>query len=62
MGQKLGYRRGDFPVTEQFSGRLLRLPFYPDLKEEEQETIAHYIESFFGAVKARKVFTAGHSA
>jgi len=62
MGQKLGYRQGDFPVTEEYSGRLLRLPFYPDLKEEEQETVVHYIESFFGAVKAQKVFTAGHSA
>jgi len=65
MGRKLGYRDGDFPVTEQLSGRLLRLPLYPDLEEEEQETVVQSIESFFNGTSfngtgARKLFTAGH--
>jgi dTDP-4-amino-4,6-dideoxygalactose transaminase len=60
MGRRLGYREGDFPVTEQLSGRLLRVPFYPDLKEEEQETVVHCIESFFSGSRGRKLFTTGH--
>jgi dTDP-4-amino-4,6-dideoxygalactose transaminase len=60
MGRKLGYREGDFPVTEQLSGRLLRLPFYADLKEDEQDAVVHCIESFFNGTRARKLFTAGH--
>ncbi|MBV8102802.1 MAG: dTDP-4-amino-4,6-dideoxygalactose transaminase, partial [Verrucomicrobia bacterium] len=28
MGRRFGYRQGDCPVTEEISGRLLRLPFH----------------------------------
>jgi dTDP-4-amino-4,6-dideoxygalactose transaminase len=59
MGGRLGYREGDFPVTEQSSGRLLRLPFYPGLTEEEQDTVVRSIEAFFSVVKTRKLFTTG---
>jgi dTDP-4-amino-4,6-dideoxygalactose transaminase len=58
MGRGLGYREGDFPITEELSGRLLRLPLYPDLKEEEQDTVVDSIESFFSGRNARKLFTA----
>ena len=60
MGRKLGYREGDFPVTEQLSGRLLRLPLYAGLKEEEQETVVYSIESFFSGTRTRKLFPAGY--
>ena len=36
MGRTFGYREGDLPLTEQLSGRLLRLPFYYEMTEEEQ--------------------------
>jgi dTDP-4-amino-4,6-dideoxygalactose transaminase len=36
MGKTFGYSEGDFPITEQLSGRLLRLPFYYEMTEEEQ--------------------------
>jgi dTDP-4-amino-4,6-dideoxygalactose transaminase len=62
MGRRLRYREGDFPVTEQYSGRLVRLPLYPDLKEEEQETVVRCMESFFSGTRAQKVFTAAHPA
>ena len=39
MGKKFGYAEGDLPITEQMSGRLLRLPFYYEMTEEEQEYI-----------------------
>ena len=59
MGGKLGYREGDLPITEQSSGRLLPLPFYPGLTEEEQETVIHNMEAFFSVNKTRKLFPAG---
>jgi len=34
------------PVTESVSGRLLRLPFYYDLKKEEQAEIVQSIKKF----------------
>jgi len=34
-GQRLGYRRGDFPVSEEMAGRLLRLPLFAGLTEAE---------------------------
>jgi len=39
MGRRWGYREGDFPVTEDVSERLVRLPFYNELQEEEQERV-----------------------
>ena len=39
MGRKLAAQKPDCPVTEDFSSRLLRLPFYNDVTEEEQARI-----------------------
>ncbi|HEX8844381.1 MAG TPA: dTDP-4-amino-4,6-dideoxygalactose transaminase [Pyrinomonadaceae bacterium] len=46
MGQKLGGREGDCPVTEDISDRLLRLPFYNELTEAEQEQVVAAINDF----------------
>jgi dTDP-4-amino-4,6-dideoxygalactose transaminase len=35
MGQRFGYSEGDLPVTENLSGRLLRLPMYAGMKGDE---------------------------
>jgi dTDP-4-amino-4,6-dideoxygalactose transaminase len=48
MGEMLGYRSGDFPITEDLSERLVRLPFYYDLSLEEQEYVITIIEQFYG--------------
>lgn len=39
MGLKLGNRIGDLPVTESLSERLLRLPMYADMTDEELKYI-----------------------
>jgi dTDP-4-amino-4,6-dideoxygalactose transaminase len=39
MGVKFGGKRGEFPVTEDVSERLVRLPFYNTLTEEEQNRV-----------------------
>ncbi|HET9908470.1 MAG TPA: dTDP-4-amino-4,6-dideoxygalactose transaminase [Anaerolineales bacterium] len=46
MGQRYGGRPGDCPVTEDISDRLLRLPFYNDLTEEQQCRVVAAIHDF----------------
>jgi dTDP-4-amino-4,6-dideoxygalactose transaminase len=48
MGQKLGARAGDCPVTEAISDRLLRLPFYNDMNEDEQARVIAALYAFEG--------------
>ena len=48
MGKRFGGRAGDCPVTEDVSDRLLRLPFYNDLSEPQQQRIAERIFTFRG--------------
>lgn len=44
MGIKLGYKKGDLPVTEEYAGRLLRLPLYADMTEDETEYVCKTID------------------
>ncbi len=46
MGSKYGYKDGDLPVTENLSGRLLRLPLYPHLEKEELEIVVTTLRKF----------------
>ena len=46
MGQRFGGRPGDCPVTEQFSDRLLRLPFHGHLTDDDLERIVEAIRAF----------------
>lgn len=46
-GRSMGYVPGQFSVTEFMSGRLLRLPFYYEIKQEEQEEVVRAINDFF---------------
>jgi dTDP-4-amino-4,6-dideoxygalactose transaminase len=45
-GKKFAARPSDCPVTEEISERLLRLPFYNDLSESEQDEITAAVMSF----------------
>lgn len=42
-----GYKKGDFPNAEEAAGRLLSLPMYPHLHEEEIEYVSEMIRQFF---------------
>ena len=46
MGRRFGGKEGDCPVTEDVSDRLVRLPFYNDLTEEEQSFVVDRIKEF----------------
>jgi dTDP-4-amino-4,6-dideoxygalactose transaminase len=47
IGRKMGYKEGQLPVTESYSERLLRLPFYFELLESDQDQIIYQIKIFF---------------
>jgi dTDP-4-amino-4,6-dideoxygalactose transaminase len=47
MGKAMGYKDGDFPITESVSGRLLRLPVYPSLTDAQQEDVIGAMKEFF---------------
>lgn len=46
MGRRFGYRPGDLPVTEDLSGRLLRLPMFHDITDAEQMRVVEQVRSF----------------
>jgi dTDP-4-amino-4,6-dideoxygalactose transaminase len=48
MGQRLGGKHGDCPVTEDLSDRVVRLPFYNDLGEDEQAYVVDSLHAFDG--------------
>jgi dTDP-4-amino-4,6-dideoxygalactose transaminase len=45
MGRAWGYTDGDYPVTENISDRLIRLPFYNSLDKNDLERVCEAIES-----------------
>jgi len=45
MGRRLGYRPGQFPVTEDVSRRLLRLPLYNQMTDREQSYVLRSLDA-----------------
>jgi dTDP-4-amino-4,6-dideoxygalactose transaminase len=43
----LGYKQGDFPVSEQAALEVLALPIYPELRDDEQEIVVDAISDFY---------------
>ena len=43
----LGYKKGDFPVSEKLASEILSLPMFPELTLEQQEEVAGRIKEFF---------------
>lgn len=54
QGLKLGYNAGDLPLTEDLSGRLLRLPFFCEITEAEQMRVVLQIAQFFERAEVAK--------
>ena len=45
MGMRFGGKPGDCPVTERISDQLVRLPFFYNLTDEEQDRVIEVIIS-----------------
>jgi aminotransferase EvaB len=43
----LGYKNGDFPVTEKLSKKIFSLPIYPSLSHEKQIKVCNEIKKIF---------------
>jgi len=43
----LGYKQGDFPISEAAANEVLALPMYPELREDEQQTVVDAIAAFY---------------
>ena len=43
----LGYKRGEFPESERAAEEVLALPIYPELREDEVETVVDAIHRFY---------------
>jgi dTDP-4-amino-4,6-dideoxygalactose transaminase len=41
----LGYKKGDFPVTEDICDRVLSLPMFPELSEEQQDRVVSTLKN-----------------
>jgi dTDP-4-amino-4,6-dideoxygalactose transaminase len=44
---RLGYKPGDFPVSEAAAAEVLALPMYPELRVDEQQTVVGAIAAFY---------------
>jgi dTDP-4-amino-4,6-dideoxygalactose transaminase/carbonic anhydrase/acetyltransferase-like protein (isoleucine patch superfamily) len=45
--ENLGYRKGDFPVTERAADEVLSLPMYPELTDKQVARVVEAVRSFF---------------
>jgi dTDP-4-amino-4,6-dideoxygalactose transaminase len=53
--ESLGYKAGDFPVTERVASQIVSLPMFPSLTSEQQGRVAHEVAKFLQvAVAATK--------
>ena len=43
----LGYKKGDFPITEKLASQILSLPMFPELTQSEIKYICEQIKSFY---------------
>jgi dTDP-4-amino-4,6-dideoxygalactose transaminase len=43
----LGHKPGDFPEAQRAAAEVLALPLYPELRDDEQQSVVEAIRSFY---------------
>lgn len=51
----LGYKKGDFPVSEELAVTALSLPMFAEISEEQQEYVCSSIKEFFAVTEQKEV-------
>jgi len=46
--KRLGYKKGDFPITEEMANKVLSLPIYDGMTDEEADYVIRVINSYKG--------------
>jgi len=46
--KRLGYKKGDFPITEEIANKVLSLPIYDGMTDEEADYVIRVINSYKG--------------
>jgi dTDP-4-amino-4,6-dideoxygalactose transaminase len=46
--ENLGYKRGDFPITERIAAEIVSLPMFPQLRAEHQNQVVEEVAHFLG--------------
>ena len=59
---QLGYKTGDFPVTEKAAGEILSLPMYPGLKDVQQSRIVGELSNYVAKTRAAALTVAAGGA
>jgi dTDP-4-amino-4,6-dideoxygalactose transaminase len=44
--EHLGYKKGDFPVTERVAAEIVSLPMFPQLTHGQLEEVANKVKEF----------------
>jgi dTDP-4-amino-4,6-dideoxygalactose transaminase len=47
----LGYKKGDFPIAERLCGKVLALPMFPELTEDEVNYVCENVKEFYKSGK-----------
>lgn len=47
MGRRLGYTADDLPITEEYAGRILRLPLHTELSRDDIERVTSGVVDFY---------------
>ena len=45
--KELGYRKGDMPVSESLSKKVISLPIFPELSDDEQDFVVENIKEYY---------------
>ncbi len=45
--KEYGYKKGDFPISEEYAPQLLSLPIFPEMTDEQVQYVINTIKSFY---------------